>query len=220
MLFHGEGIARIRYGLYHFFGKLNTVFAMSHPSNPTFQPGQVLRTEDLRQWSANPSRLGKRLVQEGKLELLKQGLYVAPRASKFGKVPPDSKALLQTFLKNTPYLETGPKAWNALGLGSTSVFTGALVYNTKRSGRFTLAGKTFDLRRVRFPETPAPEWFVVDLMEHHAEAGVSMETLETGLVVAMRAHRFDSSRLKAMAEMFGTHRTQRVVTQALWKAGL
>ena len=205
--------------LYSFSGKLNTVFPMSHPSNPTFQPGQVLRTQDLREWSANPSRLGKRLVQEGKLELLKQGLYVAPRSSKFGTVPPDSQALLQTFLKNSPYLETGPKAWNALGLGSTSVFTGTLVYNTKRSGRFTLAGKAFDLRRVRFPETPTPEWFVVDLMEHHDEAGISLDSLKAKLAAAMRARRFDQARLVAMAEEFGTHRTQQVIIKALCEAG-
>lgn len=127
---------------------------MSRPSAPTFKPGQVLRTEDLRQWSANPSRLGKRLVQEGKLEFLKQGLYAVPRLNKFGNVPPDGQALLRAFLKNSPYLETGPEAWNALGLGSTSLFTGVLVYNTKRSGRFNLAGKAFDLRRVRLSISP------------------------------------------------------------------
>ena len=206
--------------LYSFFGNFDTVIFMSHPSNPPFKPGQVLRTEDLRQWSANPSRLGKRLVQEGKLEFLKQGLYVAPRSSKFGKVPPDSQALLQTFLKNSPYLETGPKAWNALGLGSTSVFTGALVYNTKRSGRFTFAGKAFDLRRVRFPATPTPEWFVVDLMEHHDEAGASLETLGSRLAAAMQTRRFDHDKLLAMAKEFGTHRTQRVIIKALREAGL
>ena len=206
--------------LYLLFGKLDTVTSMSHPSNPTFKPGQVLRTEDLRQWSANPSRLGKRLVQEGKLEFLKQGLYVAPRSSKFGKVPPDSQALLRSFLKYSPYLETGPKAWNALGLGSTSVFTGALVYNTKRSGRFTLAGKAFDLRRVRFPASPTPEWFVVDLMEHHDQAGISLETLESRLAAAMRNRRFDPEKLLAMAKEFGTHRTQRVVIKTLREAGL
>lgn len=193
---------------------------MTHPSTPTFQPGQVLRTEDLRQWSANPSRLGKRLVKEGRLEQLKQGLYVAPKSSKFGKVPPDSAMLLSTFLKHTSYLETGPKAWNALGLGSTSLFTRTLVYNTKRSGRFDLAGKVFDLRRVPFPEAPKPEWFVVDLMEHHKEAGVSLETLGERLGAKLKAGKFDPGGLKAMAEEFGTKRTQKVVLQALQSAGL
>lgn len=193
---------------------------MSHPANPTFKPGQVLRTEDLRQWSANPSRLGKRLVQEGKLELLKQGLYVAPKKSKFGLVPPDSQALLRAFLKDTPYQETGPKLWNALALGSTALSTQALVYNTKRSGRFTFAGKTFDLRRVRFPEQAPPEWFVVDLMEHHKEAGVALETLEAGLSKAMKAHRFDGKELRTMAESYGTLRTRRAVERALLKAGV
>jgi len=215
-----KGIVRLVCRPYSFFGKISTVLPLSHPSNPTFKPGQVLRTEDLRQWSANPSRLGKRLVLEGKLEFLKQGLYLAPRSSKFGKVPPDNQALLQSFLKNTPYIETGPAAWNALGLGSTSLFAGALVYNTKRSGRFTLAGKTFDLRRVRFPVTPTPEWFVVDLLEHHDEAGVSLDTLESRLAAAMRTRRFDREKLLSMAEEFGTHRTLRVIIKALREAGL
>ncbi|MEI6568993.1 MAG: hypothetical protein WCR20_20085 [Verrucomicrobiota bacterium] len=193
---------------------------MSQPAKPTFKPGQVLRTEDLRQWSANPSRLGKRLVQEGKLALVKQGLFVAPRWSKFGTVPPASGPLLEAFLKGAPYLETGPKAWNALGLGSTSVFTGALVYNTKRSGHFILAGKAFDLRRVRFPSAPTPEWFVVDLLEHHDEAGVSLETLASRLAAALLTQRFDPKKLLTMAEGFGTQRTRRVIVQALREAGL
>ena len=193
---------------------------MSRPLTPIFKPGQVLRTEDLRQWSANPSRLGKRLVQEGKLEFLKQGLYAVPRLNKFGKVPPDSRALLRAFLKNSPFLETGPEAWNALGLGSTSLFTGVLVYNTKRSGRFNLAGKAFDLRRVRFPATPTPEWFVVDLLEHHHEAGVSLATLESRLSMALWAQRFDRENLLTMAEEFGTRRTRQVIIKALREAGL
>ena len=93
-----------------------------------------------------------------------------------------------------------------------------MVYNTKRSGRFTFAGKTFDLRRVRFPEQASSEWFVVDLMEHHKEAGVALETLEARLAKAMKARRFDGKKLRAMAESYGTLRTRRVVERALRKA--
>ena len=45
---------------------------------------------------------------------------------------------------------TGSEHWNALGLGTTAVFPAKLVYNTKRSGEFTLGGRRFLLRRVGF----------------------------------------------------------------------
>jgi len=41
--------------------------------------------------------------------------------------------------------------------------------------------RRFSLRRVPFPEKPPPEWFVVDLLQHHEMAAASLAELEQRL---------------------------------------
>jgi hypothetical protein len=123
--------------------------------------------------------------------------------------------LLKRFLDGTPFVLTGPERWNALNLGSTAVAPVQLVYNTKRSGDFELGGRRFRLRRVRFPTKPTPEWYAVDLLEHHAEAGVSRETLLEGLQRAAEATRLSAEKLREAAREYGTKQTQDDIEDAL-----
>ena len=145
---------------------------MSTAAQPQLEPGRAYRTRDLRRWSANPTRLARRLVDEGKLREASHGLYYAPIPTRFGPAPPPSEELLRAFLGGEPFLVTGPPYWNALGLGSTAMFAVTLVYNTRRSGEFQLGGRRFLLRRVYFPETPTAEWFVILGMwaQHHVQS--------------------------------------------------
>lgn len=110
---------------------------------------------------------------------------------------------MRAFLAGTPFVFTGPDRWNELGLGTTEVFSAPLVYNTKRSGTFTFAGRRFVLRRVAFPENPPPEWFVVDLLENAEEAGASRTGLAAALERALGRGAFDQGRLRDMAQRFG-----------------
>lgn len=160
---------------------------------------RVYRTRELARWSRNPSRLAARLVETGTLRRLGHGLYVRPRSSRFGDVPPSDEALLQALLGDTPFVVTGPPAWNALGLGSTAMHADTLVYNTRRSGTYRLGGRDFRLRRVAFPARPPREWFVVDLLEHAAEAGVSRREVAANVLRAVAAGRLDAERLGEMA---------------------
>lgn len=98
---------------------------------------------------------------------------------------------------------TGPERWNALGLGASAAFATQLVYNTKRSGEFTFAGRRFLLRRVAFPEHPSPEWFVVDLLQHAEQAVADRDDLTTALASAPRDRRFAIERLRSMAKEYG-----------------
>src|SRR5688500_1422314 len=127
---------------------------MNAPATPHLTPGRVYRTRELARWSANAPRLAKRLVREGALRPLAHGLFVHPKKGRFGEVPPTDDELMRSFLDDTPFVFTGPDRWNALGLGSTSLFATALVYITKRSGTFELNGRRFALRRVQFPKKP------------------------------------------------------------------
>ena len=135
------------------------------------------------------------------------------QTSRFGPVPPDDMALVRAFLKDDAFMITGPLQWNALGLGSTALFSATLVYNSKRSGEFRLAGRRFLFRRVRFPKKPPAEWFVIDLLENHEMAGVAISALEEPLRRAVRAGRFDRGRLREMAATYGSQPTQAFVAR-------
>jgi len=177
-------------------------------------PGRVYRTKDLATWGKNASRLAGRLERQGVLERLAQGLFVHPRIGRFGSIPPDDEELMRGFLEGAPFVITGPERWNALGLGSTAVFATRMVYNTKRSGEFRLGGGRFLLRRVRFPAKPTPEWFAVDLLEHHDMAGVSLDTLAEGLARALKAGNLRFGTLRKEAREYATARIQELIEQA------
>ncbi len=178
------------------------------------EPGHVYRTRDLSQWTANPSRLARRLVDRGQFKPLAQGLFVHPRQSRFGAVPPADEEVMRAFLGG-PFVLTGPERWNALGLGTSAAFATQLVYNTKRSGEFTFGGRRFLLRRVAFPEHPSPEWFVVDLLQHAEQAAADRDDLTTALASAVRDGRFDTERLRSMAREYGSLDTQARVASVL-----
>ncbi len=183
--------------------------------HPTLEPGRVYRTKELARWGANPSRLAHRLVAEGALEPLAHGLFLHPRHGRFGAVPPTDEALIRAFLEGSPFLFTGPEQWNALGLGATAVFTARLVYNLKRSGEFAMGSRRFVLRRIPFPQPTPPEWFVVDLLEHHEMAGVSLDALAPALTRALAARRFDKDILRQMAQAYGTRRICQAFEEAI-----
>jgi len=147
-------------------------------------------------------------VERGLLQRLAHGLYLHPDQSKFGPVPATDQAILRAFLGGGPFVRTGPELWNALGLGTTALHADTLVYNTKRSGTFQLGGRTYRLRRVAFPRTPSREWFVVDLLEHAAEAGVSRRDLLDALRAALESGRLSAERLDAMASRYGSRTVQ------------
>ncbi|MGC4068381.1 MAG: hypothetical protein QM784_27800 [Polyangiaceae bacterium] len=184
---------------------------MTAAARPAFEPGRVYRTRELAQWSANAPRLAQRLVRDGQLVQLAHGLFAAPRPSRFGNVPPTDDALLRAFLDDEPFVFTGPERWNALGLGTTAVFATPLVYNTKRSGRFTFGDRQFLLRRVAFPSMPPLEWFVVDLFENAEQAAASRKELQEALEAALRAGKFDRDQLASMATRYGSRSTQALV---------
>jgi hypothetical protein len=175
----------------------------------------VLRTKALAAWSANPVRLAQRLVREGRLQKLGQGLFAVPRLGRFGKVPPDLQTVLAAFLEGAPFVLTGPPAWNSLGLGSTAMWAQSLVYNTKRTGDFMLGNQPVRFRRVRFPEQPTPEWFAVDLLESLGGTGLSLEDLRPRLVEALQSGRLDSVSLRAMAGEYSTAPNRHFLQQVL-----
>ncbi len=188
---------------------------MNSTNQPELKPGRVYRTRELRRWGANPTRLAKRLTCEGKLRQAGHGLFYAPIPSRFGPTPPHESEILRAFLTGSPFIISGPRKWNVLGLGSTAMFAVTLVYNTKRTGEFSFDGRRYLLRRVLFPENPTAEYFVVDLFQHHNMAGISLTELERGLIATSNEGRWNQELLCEMAERYGTKKTLSLVKRCL-----
>jgi hypothetical protein len=192
---------------------------VSLAAQPNLDPGRTYRTQELRRWSANPARLARRLVSEGRLQQAARGLFYAPVQSRFGQAPPNEAEILRGFLSDSGFVITGPPKWNALGLGATAVFASTLVYNQKRTGEFIFDGRRFLLRRVLFPADLSPEWFVIDLLQHHDMAGVSLTELAARLVATLRKGRWNRGQLREMATRYGTKATLALVERCLRDAG-
>lgn len=188
---------------------------MAIAAHPPLRPGRAYRTKDLAAWSANAPRLAKRLVREGQLVPLAHGLFAHPRKGRFGDVPPPDEEVMRAFLDGGRFVFTGPERWNALGIGTTTMFAAPLVYNTKRSGTFKLGGRQYVLRRVAFPARPSAEWYIVDLFENADGAGVAPVDLAAALQRGVAAGQFDTDRLREMAKRYGTRRTRLLVERAL-----
>jgi len=188
---------------------------MPAPRKPDLEPGRVYRTRELGHWSANPTRFAHRLVRDAVLQPLAPGLYVHPKTSRFGAVPPTTEELLRGFLQDGAFVITGPERWNALGLGTTAVFPVTLVYNTKRSGEFVLGGRRFMFRRVAFPQRPTAEWFAIDLIEHAEMAGTSRADLEAALARSLASRKLDREALLNAASKYGTRATRSFVERAV-----
>lgn len=180
---------------------------------PGFGPGRVFRTRDLVPWTSHPSRLLARLIADGTCKRSCRGLYGVKIPSKlFGLLPPD---VLRVWLDESPYLQTGPHIWNALGLGSTQLFAVGLIYNRKRSGRFNLRGRPLLLRRRRFPIEPCVEWYVVDLLENLGSVCLEDALAEWNLACQLKKGIYDASILVQMAREYGSKSTRALVRRAV-----
>lgn len=178
-------------------------------------PGKVYRTRELAAFSANPTRWAKRLTDQGVLRQAAHGMYYLPLTSRFGPVPPSEHETLRAFLGDDSFLVTGSPVWNALDLGMTGQLMVTLVYNPYRTGEFTFAGGRYWLRRVRYPRSPSPEWFVVDAFENHAMVGADQAEMLRLLALHLRAGRFDAGRLRQAVAEFASPPTRSILLTVL-----
>ena len=66
--------------------------------------GQVYRRSDLARYTAAVDRYLDRLVKKNEVVKVSGGLYLRPKVSAFGAVPPDEQSLVKTFLKDDRFL--------------------------------------------------------------------------------------------------------------------
>jgi len=131
------------------------------------QAGHVYRRMDLAHHSKSIDRHLNQLLSTGMLKKLAQGLYYAPKQSKFGPLPPSEEQVVKGFLRDKEFLVFSPSSYNMVGLGTTQLYNSTLVYNYKRHGVFKLGNRQFHFRvKPRFPKKLTPEFLYVDLLNN------------------------------------------------------
>jgi len=177
-------------------------------------PGQVYRRADLAALSSNVDRHLARLVAEGHLKKLSQGMYLAPRATPFGEALPEETSLLQTFLKDDHFVVYSPSQFNALELGTTQLYNLRVVFNRKRVGEFALGGRTYRFHRWReAPKTLTQEFLIVELLNRLNDLAEDREQILNRL--REKLPRFNVRRLNHAASHYGTLSTQKRLTSLL-----
>ena len=183
------------------------------------KPGEVYRRSDLEYYSNAVDSHLSLLTRDGTLLKLGQGLYYAPKKSKFGIVPPNDQDLVERFLKDKSFLLVSPNAYNSLGLGLTQLYNTTWVYNHKRHGEFILNGKNFLFKlKSAFPVTLNREFLVIDLLNNLDELAEDQDMV----IKSFRENvdRFETRELMKMAQQYGAGATKKLLKPVLRKPGL
>jgi hypothetical protein len=172
--------------------------------------GKVFRRKDLANELPSIDRDLRLAVKAGIVCKAARGLYYVPRKTPFGDALPSEEALVEKFLDDNHFLMFNPSCYNALGLGTTQIYSKTVVYNHKRHGKFVLAGFEFDFRdKSRFPmrKQVNREYLLVDMLNNLSELAEDPETVLSN--VRRKLDTFDASRLEKMLADYGSAKTRR-----------
>lgn len=174
------------------------------------KPGQVYRRSDLEYYSSAIDRHLSMLTKDGSLLKLNQGIYYAPRSSKFGMVPPDDAVLVESFLKDSDFLLVKPNFFNTIGLGFTQLYNTTWVYNHKRKGEFKLNGKTFEFKiKSSFPNKLTKEFLLVDLLNNLDELAEDQNKALRNL--PNKLSDFNGHELLRVTQQYGSGKTKQLL---------
>jgi hypothetical protein len=185
--------------------------------NQHIKNGQVYRRSDLEYYSNSIDRHLAELTAEGLLIKVSQGLYYAPRKSKFGIVPPDDNSLIERFLKDDDFLLISPNSYNGLGFGLTQLYNITWVYNHKRKGKFELNGKLFEFTlKTSFPKIVTKEFLLVDLLNHLEYLAEEQAVVINKLPSKLRD--FNLNELMKITQQYGSGKTKRILKSLIRKS--
>lgn len=174
--------------------------------------GQVYRRSDLARHTTAVDRYLDRLVKKNEVVKVSGGLYLRPKASAFGAVPPDEQSLVKTFLKDDRFLVNSFNNYNQLGLGLTQLYGHNVVYNYKRFGEFELGGKKFFFKRVpKFPYQLSKEYLLVDMLNNLKELAEDEVSVFENL--KKNKENFDAKRVLSLAKEYGRPRTKKFLDE-------
>ena len=172
------------------------------------RPGRAYRRAELLRlpFSSSLDRDLRSLVAAGEVEKAGGGLYFRPRTSRYGPLPAEQNDLLKSFLKSDDFLVMSLNDYNALGVGTTQLYTLQLVYNHKRDGRMKLGGMSYYFIKSRqFPKKPTREFLYVDLVNNLRLLAEDTEKVKKRLAAKLFGE--ELAKVRRLAEKYGTARS-------------
>jgi hypothetical protein len=174
--------------------------------------GLVYRRSDLVRYSTAVDRHLDRLVKKNEVIKVSSGLYLRPKSSVLGVVPPDENLLIKSFLKDDRFLVNSFNNYNQLGLGLTQIYGHKIVYNYKRFGEFELGGRKYFFKRVpKFPHQLSKEFLVVDMLNNLKELAEDEVLVFENL--KKNKENFDKKKVLSLAKEYGRPRTKKFLIE-------
>lgn len=174
--------------------------------------GKVYRRGELLEDSSAADRYLQQLVNKNKLMKVSAGLYVRPKESAFGVVPPNESALVRAFLKDDRFLVFSYSTYNQLGLGLTQLYNQKIVYNYKRHTKMKLGNADYFFKRApNFPKKVTKEFLLVDLFNNLKNLNEDGEKLVENLKRVK--DRFNSKEVLEASLSFGRKSTQKIMEE-------
>lgn len=174
--------------------------------------GQLYRRSDLARYTTAVDRYLDRLVKRNEVVKVSGGLYLRPKSSAFGAVPPDEHSLVKTFLKDNRFLINSFNNYNQLGLGLTQLYGHNVVYNYKRFGEFEFCGKKFFFKRVpKFPHQLSKEYLLVDMFNNLKELAEDEVLIFENF--KKNKENFDTKKVLSLAKEYGRPRTKKFLVE-------
>lgn len=177
--------------------------------------GKVYRRETLMPYTKAVDRDLKSLSNSGTLKKVAPGLYYYPKTSRFGELPPSDYDLVNTFLKDDPFLLFTWNDYNALQVGLTQLYNKVIVYNRKRHEEVYLGNKLFDFRRPikGFPTKLSKEFLLVDLLNNLSDLTDDPEEVKAHIKTSLPSLDFEN--LRTMSKWYGKVSTRKFLQEAM-----
>lgn len=174
----------------------------------TLKPGHVYRRADFVLLSSNVDRNLSRLVHEGFLKKVQEGLYLCPKKTPFGEALPDEQELLSKFLNDDHFVVYGPSLFNSLGLGTTQLYNRKVVFNRKRHGQLQVGGRTYFFHKWReAPKKLSKEFLLVEMMNRLDDLAENREQVLSNLKT--KFSEFNLNKLRYALNHYGTTAAQK-----------
>lgn len=172
-------------------------------------PGKVYRRNDLEQWSNSVDRHLQELQDDGTIEKVAAGIYYYPKKTAFGKVPPNDKDLVRSFLKDDDFLLTSFNDYNKLQVGTTQLYNRTVVYNHKRHGEVKLGNRSFYFqKKPKFPKKVTEAYLLVDLVNNLENIAEDQRKILSG--VKSKAKNLRVEELQHNIKVYGSPKTKRI----------
>jgi hypothetical protein len=142
------------------------------------------------------------------LKKMAQGLYYAPKQSRFVPLPPTEEQVVRGFLRDKDFLVFSQSSYNTVGLGTTQLYNSTLVYNHKRHGVFRVGNRQFNFRvKPRFPKKLSTEFLYVDLLNNLGDLAEDRDAVLSQARTKLLS--FNPSRLQEALDSYGNMATRK-----------